>query len=100
MIYTEPPTKTTEIFREKPSELTGLTCKVEQAVTAKQASSKPVSAQWITDELLAETMGLWSQSYGREVCYDEAMEILMNVKAMAEYFLAIQQKTGKEARQK
>ena len=38
---------------------------------------------WITGELLAKTQRVWSESYGREVSADEAVEILSNVKRLA-----------------
>ena len=47
----------------------------------------PMSADWIGDELLQETRELWSQSYGRVITPDEAVEILMNVKQLAEALL-------------
>jgi hypothetical protein len=44
---------------------------------------------WISDELLAETIELWSESYGRPISEDEAVEILMNVKRMGELLLRL-----------
>jgi len=42
---------------------------------------------WITDELLARTIDVWSANYGRPISKDEAVEILMNVKRLAEVLL-------------
>ena len=42
---------------------------------------------WISDELLAETIDVWSEAYGRPVSDDEAVEILMNVKRLGEVLL-------------
>lgn len=39
---------------------------------------------WITDEMLAETRRVWSQAYGRVLGDDEVVEILVNVRRMAE----------------
>lgn len=39
---------------------------------------------WVSDELLAETIEVWSEAYQRPVDEDEAMEILMNVKRFGE----------------
>jgi hypothetical protein len=44
---------------------------------------------WVTDELLAKTRTVWSRVYGREVPVAEAVEILVNVKALAEVLLDI-----------
>jgi hypothetical protein len=45
---------------------------------------------WMTDELVQETCRVWSQAYEREVLEDEAMEILTNVKRLAETLLSIE----------
>ena len=42
---------------------------------------------WITDELLAETQRVWSRAYGRKVTADEAVDILANVRRLAEVLL-------------
>jgi len=42
---------------------------------------------WISDELLNETIDVWSANYGRPISEDEAVEILMNVKRFAEVLL-------------
>jgi len=47
----------------------------------------PLSASWISDDLLAETKRLWSKAYGRPISQDEAIEILQNVKRLAEALL-------------
>ena len=49
-----------------------------------QAPGRPLSMAWISDELLAKTRRVWSKAYGRPVSTEEAVEILMNVKHMAE----------------
>lgn len=51
-------------------------------------SSSAVSVRafhpWITDELFAETRRVWSKSYGRVLSDEEIVEILGNVRRMAE----------------
>ena len=52
--------------------------------------SAPYSARWIPDDLLAETREIWSKAYGRVLSNEEAIEILMNVKRMAEILIEMQ----------
>ena len=42
---------------------------------------------WISDKLLAKTIDVWSVNYDRPISEDEAVEILMNVKRLAEVLL-------------
>ncbi len=42
---------------------------------------------WITDELIEDTRQVWSKRYGRVIAQEEAVEILVNVKKVAEAFL-------------
>ena len=51
----------------------------------------PLSAEWISEELLLETRKLWSRAYKRVISIDEAIEILMNVKRVAEVLVRIQE---------
>ena len=39
---------------------------------------------WVSDELLAKTRQVWSQEIGRPVGVEEAVEILTNVKHLAQ----------------
>jgi hypothetical protein len=48
------------------------------------ASGRLPSETWITDEFLAETQRHWSEAYGRLLSADEALEILRNVKGVAD----------------
>lgn len=43
----------------------------------------PLSAPWITEELLDETCRVWSKAAGRPITDDEAVEILLNVRNLA-----------------
>jgi len=47
----------------------------------------PLSAAWISDDLLRNTQEVWSELAGREISADEAVEILINVKNLAEMLL-------------
>ena len=56
----------------------------EHVPPAGQAGGHPLSLAWIPDDLLARTRRVWSRAYGRPVGAEEAVEILVNVKHMAE----------------
>lgn len=45
---------------------------------------------WMTDELIDETRRVWSKAYGRVLAAEEAVEILMNVRRLAETMLRAQ----------
>ncbi len=50
---------------------------------------RPLSTQWLSDERIAEARRVWSKAYGRVIGQDEAVEIVMNVRRLAEVlFLA------------
>jgi len=49
------------------------------------------STAWISDELLIDTVEVWSEAYGRPVSEPEAVEILMNVKRLAEVLFEAKQ---------
>ena len=53
------------------------------ALTSVAVPPRPMSAGWITDELVAETRRVWSGHLGRIVSEDEAIEMLMNVRNAA-----------------
>lgn len=42
---------------------------------------------WITQELFAETRQVWSKEYGRIISDEEVVEILVNVRRLAEALL-------------
>ena len=72
---------------KKAQELTGLSTANEAPERATASALPPLSADWIDDDLLRETRELWSEAYGRLITLDEAVEILMNVKRLAEALL-------------
>ena len=48
------------------------------------ADARPLSTQWLSEERIAEARRVWSKAYGRVISPDEAVEILMNVRRLAE----------------
>ena len=48
---------------------------------------RPLSTQWLSDERIAEASRVWSKAYGRVISDDEAVEILINVRRLAEVLL-------------
>ena len=55
---------------------------------------RPPSLAWITDDLLAQTREVWSEVAGKPVDEDEAVEILLNVKRLAETMWHAAQENG------
>ena len=53
------------------------------ALTPVAGPPRPMSADWITDDLIAETRRVWSGHLGRIVSEDEAIEMLTNVRNAA-----------------
>jgi hypothetical protein len=63
------------------------------------AAERPLSMQWLSDERIAEARRVWSKAYGRVISEEEAIEILMNVRRLAEVLLrAEEEKTNHERR--
>ncbi len=48
------------------------------------ASRRPLADAWISDELLAEAIVVWSRLYRRPINEEEAMSMLKNVKQAGE----------------
>jgi len=65
-----------------------------QLVSAGIQTVRPVSLEWISDELLAHTVDVWSKELGRSVSEDEAIEMPLNVKRLSETLLAIARTEG------
>ena len=79
------PTRTSPIAGKIPPDTTGLPGQDEEHVTyAEVVGRRPLSMAWISNDLLAETIEVWSEAYDRPVSEDEAVEILMNVKRLGE----------------
>ena len=77
-------------MKNKP-ESTGLSAPGEE-LGQGPAGQRPLSIEWITDELLEQTRKVWSKMYGRVISPNEAVEILMNVKKFAEVIMEAEQK--------
>ncbi|WP_145376705.1 hypothetical protein [Symmachiella dynata] len=54
---------------------------------------RPLSTQWLSDERIAEARRVWSKAYGRVISQDEAVEILMSARRLAEVFLSAEEET-------
>ena len=50
---------------------------------------RPPGAGWITDEMIEDTRRHWSPRYGYELSDTEAVEILMNIKRLAQVLIRI-----------
>jgi len=84
--------------RKNPSETTGFPRGKALHVTVSDGiSDRPMSLAWITDDLLRYTQEVWSRAYGREVSEDEAIEMLVNVKRLAEVMLKVAERKGDDA---
>ena len=46
------------------------------------AQRRPLTEAWITEDLLAEAITVWSRLYRRQVTREEAVDMLMNVKRL------------------
>ena len=58
-------------------------------------SERPKAQEWVSDELIADTRRVWSAEYGRVISEEEAVEILANVRRLADVLVRAQ----REARQ-
>ncbi|MEX2170020.1 MAG: hypothetical protein WD851_11980 [Pirellulales bacterium] len=47
-------------------------------------AARPLSTQWLSDERIDEARRVWSKAYGRVISEEEAIEILTNVRRLAE----------------
>lgn len=64
---------------------TGLSPPPEALCHQPAASTiRPPGAAWISDVLIEETQRVWSRAYGRPISVDEAIEIISNIKRLAE----------------
>ncbi len=82
--------------RPKRPELTGFPAPGEQHVTDEAAERRPLATAWITAEMLAETIDVWSEAWGRPVSEDEAVEILVNVRRLGEVLLRARREMTKK----
>ena len=73
--------------RTSGGDITGFSSPDEPGLSVPIPIRRPLSLAWVSDELIAETQRLWSARYGREIAMDEAIEILVNVRRLAEMLL-------------
>ncbi len=59
-------------------------------------ATQPLSLRWVTEDLIAYTQRVWAKELGREVSREEAIEMLVNVKLMAEAFYLAEQEGDAE----
>jgi hypothetical protein len=76
-------------------ELTGQSLNPEQQCHA-ETGPQPLSLKWVTEDLVAYTQAVWIRQLKREVSREEAIEMLANVKLMAEAFHEAAQKGEKQ----
>jgi hypothetical protein len=76
--------------------LAGLPPETAHHVTAPgPVAERPLSMQWLSEERIAEARRVWSKAYGRVISDDEAIEILMNVRRLAEVLLRAKEEKEK-----
>jgi hypothetical protein len=56
-------------------------------------AARPVGIEWISDELIVDTRRVWSAAYGRVISTDEAVEILNNVRRLADVLVRAERET-------
>jgi hypothetical protein len=59
-----------------------------------RVAERPLSTQWLSDERIAEARRVWSPVYGRVIREDEAIEILTNIRRLAEVLLRAEDEKG------
>ena len=57
--------------------------------------ARPLSTEWLSDERIAEARRVWSKAYARVNIEEEAIEILMNVRRLAEVLLRAEEEKEK-----
>lgn len=58
-------------------------------------AARSLSTQWLSDERIAEARRVWSKAYGRVISEEEAIEILTNVRRLAEVLLNAEEEKRK-----
>lgn len=80
---------------KNPEETTGVLPETSPYGDLPEAgSARPLSLAWITNDLLSHTRDVWSRHLGRAVSEDEAIDMLLNVKRLAETLLNITRAKG------
>ncbi len=74
------------------SAMAGFPEKTEQhGPESDSAEMRPVSTEWLSDERIAKARRVWSKAYGRVISQDEAVEIVMNVRRLAEVLFSAEE---------
>jgi hypothetical protein len=77
------------------TDITGLsTDNPHSGVVTAEGRLRPQSLAWIGEDLLRHTREVWTKAYGRPVSEYEAIEMLLNVKRLAEVVLKIAGEEG------
>ena len=56
---------------------------------------RPMSLDWISDDLIRDTQKVWAKVTGKPVSTDDAIEMLTNVRRLAEVLMDAKRNTGK-----
>jgi len=73
---------------QSPQNRSGLSGENRPNVTWPGAAvERPPRPGWVSEALLAETVEVWSEMYGRAISEEEALEMLANVKRLGEALL-------------
>ena len=76
-------------------DITGLSAENSHSgVVDAEGRGRPQSLAWMSDDLLRHTREVWTKAYGRSVSEEEAIEMLLNVKRLAEVVLKIAGEEG------
>lgn len=54
-----------------------------------ESSESYTAMHWMTDELLSDTIEVWSKIYGRPIAQGEAADILRNMKNFYEFICTV-----------
>ena len=57
------------------------------ASMSESVVNRPLSQQWLSDDRIEDAVLVWSKAYGRPISEDDAIEILTNVRRLAEILL-------------
>lgn len=87
-----PATEIQEIGTESFTDFTGQDDAARGNVPVSAGPTRPLALNRITDELLDDTLRVWSGAYGQTMTEDDGVEILLNVKRLAEVLMKSGQK--------
>ncbi|MDZ4852127.1 MAG: hypothetical protein SGI77_22800 [Pirellulaceae bacterium] len=85
--------QTVDQFVHKAPEMAGTVSKSVHHVTpktvveSKSTPIRPLSSAWMSDELIERTRHVWEPYYGQDIPDADAIEILTNLKRLAEVLI-------------